>query len=234
MAFTLGQHKAVQQSSINYSLAYGSSVTAGNLLIVVEAYYLSLASISTPITNTGTAGVQVWNPCLASPFSSSTDGTVIQMWWAIASGTGTCPVTTTWSGTWSGGEMYVSEWSGTSISGSLAQDGLGKSQDGTLSTTNQHVTLPSITTTYPDDLIVGYVSTANTVTLQTPWAQIDTLSGDFAFYRADLAAGTYPDANGYALPTSGATVGTYACVVAALGIPGAAIVGVPMPWFNFQ
>jgi hypothetical protein len=221
MAFTLGQHPTpftttTVASPQTFTLAYGSNVTSGNLLIAVSAAYSPAATISTGFANSGTAGAQTWHALLTTPFQSSTDNATIQMWYALASSTGSCTCTVSWSASpLDGGELYVSEWSGTSISGSLTQDGSGQHSDGTTAS----IVLPSITTTFTDDLVFGYVSSANTGTVVSPWVQVAQASGDEWFYQADLSASTYT-------PHVTQTSGTYACVMAAVGIPSAAT-GIP-------
>lgn len=216
MAFTLAQHTSalIASGTRAHTKAYASNVTAGNLLVVIDIDYAvpGSGSITTPISNTGTAGVQTWHQAVL--FDSSTDTAWLGMWYATASGTGTCTPSQTWDATTSGGEFYVSEWSGTSVVGAT-QDGTGKTSDGTTAS----VVLPSITTTNPDDLVIGYASTANTATVVSPWVTGDTQSGDHWFYQVDLAAGTYT-------PHVTQTSGTYGCVMCAFGAAGTAT-GIP-------
>ena len=221
MAFTLGQHKSDATFTTKaQSISYASNVTQGNLLIVMASISGADQTITTAYANTGTAGVQTWHPLIAAPYQSGTAGGTFMLWWAIASGTGSCTCSLTWSYD-SYGEMAVVEFSGTSISSNLVQDGAGQTHDGTAVT----ITVPPITTTYSDDLVIGFCSLQYIGgSVVSPWNLIEQPNNDdVLFYRADLGPNTYT-------PNVTQTSGEYACIMAALGTPPATIIGVG--WFH--
>lgn len=210
MSYSLVQHpdKNITPSAGNsQTLAFTTSPTSGNLLLIIAAGYATSATFSAISDTIG----NTWTQFSGLPYSSSTDGATISMWWAKNKSTAADTVSITCS-VWnaSGGELYIAEFSGWPSAGT--QDGSTVTNQGSSTTFGG-----SLVTTGSDDLLVGYVSTANTLTVGSPWTQGATLSGDAWFYRADVTAGTYTSSGLSQSPT-----GTFGIVYGALGATAAA------------
>jgi hypothetical protein len=206
MSFTLtSNHTSTSTASgVNtLALAYGSSPTVNNVLVVVGVTYssASVVSLADSIVNT-------WSSFANLPYASTTDGATLGMWWCINKSTAADTVTLTWTGTATGCELYVAEFV---PSGVVSVDGTSGGAQGTTGTINT----PTITTTGSSDLLLAYCSSANALTVNTPWTLLGTQSGDDVIYALGQPAGTYN-------PNFTQTSGTFAAVIGALKAAGSA------------
>jgi hypothetical protein len=220
MAFTLGQkvNKALTGGGTT-TQAYGSNVTAGNLLVAFSANFVANATITADLTSSGTATVSAWQKALASPYAGAAFAYPMQAYWALVTGTGSCTTSISWNSTANGGDLFQAEFSGSSINPLLVQDGAGQTSTGTTAS----IVLPSLTTSYTDDLILGFVQTVSSVqTVVSPWSLGATDTQNVWFYQADLAAGTYT-------PHVTLTSAVYESIMFALGTPAAAAFPVFLP-----
>jgi hypothetical protein len=158
MAWSLAQSTKSLSTFTNGvgTLAYGSNVTAGSLLVVAT----SVNSGSQTVTITDTIG-NVWTN--EQNCADATNGKSAAVSWAIGKAGGPNTITATWSGaTTIGGAIVIHEFTGNAPANVV--DGSTKNTNGSASTATDGVVSGNITTIANGDLIFGWTTDASVLT----------------------------------------------------------------------
>lgn len=215
MSFTFVQGVSKLQTAATVTQAYGSPVTAGNLLVVSAAVDSGTITGSPPIADTVGS---TWHLIV----NTSTVTYTSYMWWAVAGGSGANTVTLKGSGSadfWFCQSEFIPN-------GTPSVDGFGQNTVGPL--TNPTITVTTSAATGAVDLVVGWMfdSQGNNLPAPTGYTQIAIDSATHAgqmFYKTASGSG----AQSYSSATSTGSgidlqgiLANFLSVVTPSGIPG--------------
>jgi hypothetical protein len=175
------------------SLAFGSNVTIGDVVVCCGVWPLSTTLTTVTFSDVATTtNVTSWTKLNGTVgYYSSNETTSIYIAFGIATRTGPCtPAWTNSATAGAGAEIYIAEF--IPPSGTVSQDGTaGSSQAASGATSGAPVNIAATGTSGSNDLLINYASFGNSFSgFGGSWAQIGTENGDWCGYDLNVAGST--------------------------------------------
>lgn len=205
-----GSTSGTAAGTTGISLAFGSNVTAGDVIIAGGSYGNSVSA--TPTFSDTSSNVTTWNTAGNFAFPSGISFN-IALSWGVATTTGPCTPKMTWnSSTSSSLGLFIGDF--TPPTGTISQDGSSALQNQTSSTTT--VTLPAGPGSGSNDLLINYIGCQGTFTsFSSPWTQVGPSFGDGCGYVLNSAGSQAANAT--------QSNGTYGSIIIAIQAGGGGV-----------